>query len=166
MSIENLTALYEKVYIHKVRIMSRILKGDMALAEDVVQEAFTRAVKYIHLYDETRGMIETWFNAILFNALRDVQKSERNQQEIYKEISLHDVLDPAKSILTPEYKQDLYKHIQMSKNEKHRRILELFFLYGYSSKEISEIEEGMTQSNVTTIVMRFRSSLHTNDFRY
>lgn len=159
MKIDDLTNLYRAVYLAKVKAMARILGGDYALAEDVVQEAFTRAVRYIHLFDESRGMMETWFNAILFNALRDVQKQERHTQELYRELHLHDVIDPAKALFSPEYKSDLHKIVQTVTNEKHRRVLELFFLYGYSSTEISQIEADMTQSNVTTIVMRFRENL-------
>lgn len=164
MSLDNLTELYKKVYKGKVQLMTRILGGDRALAEDVVQEAFTRAVKYILLFDERKGMLETWFNAIMFNALRDIQKQERNYQELYREVFLHDVIDPAKAIMGPEYHYDIYRALQAVENDKHRRVLELFFLYGYSSKEISEVEEGVTQSNVTTIIMRFRGSLKKDDF--
>lgn len=166
MSLDKLTDLYRTVYKAKVKVMSRILGGDVALAEDVVQEAFTRAVKYILLFDEEKGLMETWFNAILFNALRDIRKQERNYQELYREIWLHDVMDPSKALLTPEYKRDIYLALQEVENDKHRRVLELFFLYGYTSKEIAEVEEGVTQSNVTTIVMRFRNGLKKDDFRH
>lgn len=162
-SLEKLTLMYRKIYAVKVKLMTRLTGGDFALAEDIIQEAFARAVKYLHLYDERKGLMETWFNAILFNALRDAQKQERNYQELHREIYLFDVFDPAKSILSPEHKEDIYLSIQAISNEKHRRVLELFYLYGYSSKEIAEIEEKMTQSNVTTIVMRFKESLKMDD---
>lgn len=159
MSLDRLTELYKKVYPIKLKKITKLLKGDTALAEDVVQEAFTRAIKYIHLFNEERGSIETWFNAILFNTMRDIQKQERHVAELNKEIHFYDLLDPAKPLITPEYLVDIYKYIQNISNRRHRSVLELFFIYGYSSKEISKIESNMTQSNVTTIVMRFREQL-------
>lgn len=159
MSIDLLTDTYRKNYRVKVKLMSRILRGDLALAEDVVQEAFTRAIKYIHLYDESRGLIDTWFNSILFNTLRDTQKIERNQQELHRELKLFDVIDSISPEKWPDYKEKIFSTIKLIQNTRHRRVLELFFIYGYSTTEIAQIEDRMTQSNVTTILMRFRELL-------
>lgn len=129
MSLDKLTDLYRTVYKAKVKVMSRILGGDVTLAEDVVQEAFTRAVKYILLFDEEKGLMETWFNAILFNALRDIQKQERNYQELYREIWLHDVMDPSKALLTPEYKRDIYLALQEVENDTSSCIRIILFVW-------------------------------------
>ena len=72
------------------------------------------------------------------------------------DISCEDVLTSVrgKSELIPQL-------IKTVESEKHRRVLELFFILGYSSKEISEIEERVSISNVTTIVGRFKEKLKT-----
>lgn len=164
MTIENITQIYKDTYPIKLKLVTRILRGDKALAEDVVQETFTRAIKYLSIYNEKKGSLNTWINSILFNTLRDLQKEERICHETLREFFLYHLDDPAKPLFTPEYKLELQEEINQVVNEKHRRVLELFYLYGYSSKEISEFEEDITQTNVTTIVMRFRKQLEKDDF--
>lgn len=157
--IKDLETFYRKTYAIKVKTLTKMLRGDRALAEDVVQEAFIRAINYSHLYNVDKGTIQAWFNAILFNTLRSTQRSERQKLDLSSEISVQNNINPVYEEKYSEYWWGIYNLIQKIPNQKHRRVLELFFLYGYSSTEISQIEADMTQSNVTTIVMRFRENL-------
>jgi RNA polymerase sigma factor (sigma-70 family) len=141
-------------------MMSRILKGDYASAEDVVQEAFCRAWKFRGLYDPDKGKFSSWFNAILFNALRDVQQEARAGPARYTpEISPDNILADVDLLDKKDKKKFLKKKISKVKKEKHRQVLELFFVLGYTSKEISQVVDKMTQTNVTTIIMRFKGGL-------
>lgn len=153
--MQEIESLYRQDYDIKVRTMSRILGGDYAAAEDVVQEAFTRALKFYPSYDPELATVHTWFNAILFNALRDYQKEKRGiSSSTTEEVSPEDVISyiNVDKTLIPEM-------IETIPNHKHRRILELFFVMGYTSSEISQIEDKTTVSNVTTIVNRFRERM-------
>lgn len=150
--MHDIEALYIRVYRHKVNLMSRILQGDYPAGEDVVQEAFTRAWRFYPSYDQERGEIEVWFNSILFNSLRDYQRQKRgdpppNSQDISPEEVLQE--EALVNDLIPE-------NIAKISNPAHRRILNLFFTMGYNSADISQIEPKMTQTNVTTIVNRFK----------
>ena len=147
--------LYREVRKKKVSLISRIL-GEKAGAEDVVQEAFCRAWKYWPSYNEELGSIETWFNSLLFNALSDYKKRSRMVYQETGEVSAND-------LLTEDY---LKKHeriisalIGNVKNDKHRRVLELFYLLGYTSREIAEMELGVSETNVRTIARRFRDKI-------
>lgn len=136
-------------------MMSRIMHGDYAGAEDVVQEAFTRAWKFYPAYDPERGPIEAWFNGILFNSLRDYQREKRGSPtSSSREIVPEDII----TTLNINNKE-LRDKVKAVVNRKHKRVLELFFMLGYTSTEISQMEEGMTVTNVTTIVNRFREDL-------
>lgn len=155
--VHKIEELYLKQYSHSVNIMARILK-DHAGAEDVVQEAFCRAWKFYSIYDPEKGKLESWFNAILFNALRDYQSASRFGYVVYNpEISADDVLEGIKD---RKVRRDfLLSKIEETINPIHRYVLELFFINGYTSTEISQVVEKMTQSNVTTIVTRFKERL-------
>src|SRR5690606_11219785 len=119
-------------YRGQLKLMTRILRGDIASAEDVVQEAYCRALRFWPMYDPDRGEIQPWFNRILFNALRDVQ------HQYNKAVStIVDGLDPAEVMATVKDKTNLSSQIAAVENEEHRHILELFFTYGYNSREIS-----------------------------
>lgn len=144
--------LYREIYTQKVILMSRILRGDYHLGEDVVQEAFLRAWKFYDLYDEERASIKTWFNGILFNALRDTQRESRGVKFVsHEDVSPEDLVLPENKSLS-----DIERIISKVPNEDHRDVLYLFYVRGYTSKEISQVVPKMTQTNVTTIATRFK----------
>lgn len=147
----------EEIYLNgnrgHVKMMTRILNGDWAAAEDVVQEAYARALQYFPTYDPERGPIIPWFNRILFNSLRDIQREYKSRPtESSDDIGEEEVLN---GVVLPD---NVVEIIQDVKNEKHQRILYLFYVLGYNSREITEIEDEVTQTNVTTVVSRFRDS--------
>jgi len=147
--------LYLSIYKQKVNTMGRILGGDYSAGEDVTQEAFCRAWKFYPSFDPNIGKLETWFNAILYNSLRDYQREMKGEPSSQaKEISPEDVLMNINTDFTL-----IRKEIGEIRNNKHRRVLELFFIMGYTSTEINQIEEKVSVSNVTTIVNRFREDI-------
>ena len=156
----NIEAYYNDQYNKKVKTISRILGGDHAAAEDIVQEAFARALTFYPSYDSKRGSVDKWFNSIMFNALKDYQRNDKgivhNDPE---EFSIADVFDLKQTTLVNRINTVLSNAIEKVKNETHRRVLELFFIMGYSSREIPQIERGVSQTNVTTLVMRFKENL-------
>ncbi len=151
---------YVDNFRRKVKLISRILRGDLASAEDVVQEAFARAIRFYPTYDDKRGTIDKWFNSIMFNALHDMQKNPNGVTQTSPEVlSVGDTLEGVNLTHSPDLNNYILSHIEEVENEKHKRILELFFILGYTSKEISQIETKTSQTNVTTLVMRFRDKL-------
>lgn len=149
--MKQIEQLYTETKNGHIKLMSRILGGDMSTAEDVVQEAFCRALQYWPSYDPKRGPLKPWFNRIMFNALRDIQQEYNNRpKEDCEGISLEDVLS---SNSLPE---TVVESIESVENDSHQRVLYLFYVLGYNSREISQIEEKMSQTNVTTIVNRFK----------
>jgi RNA polymerase sigma factor (sigma-70 family) len=132
------------------------LAGSRDAGEDVVQEAYMRAWKYKGSYNPNKAKLNTWFNTILYNSLRDYKK-----------------LDKLGGVVVDNKTDEIEEHVPYEKVQEHlllvwgeinemkghkriKRILYLFYILGYTSKEISEIEENVTQSNVTTISNRFK----------
>ena len=74
MNLETLYTKQRKTFVSKVR--PYVLSYDVA--EDIVQDAFTRAVSCLHQYDKRRGSIKGWFMKILFSCvwkhLRELKK--------------------------------------------------------------------------------------------
>lgn len=150
---------YRENYRTKVAIISRVLR-DMSSAEDVVQEAFFRALKFHKSFDPKLGSLDKWFNSIMFNCLREHQRNMKGfHHSDSATISCEDVLGNIDVIHGTDKQSYLYSKIREVKNPEHKRVLMLFFRLGYTSKEISQIESGMSQSNVTTIVHRFKEGL-------
>ena len=149
----NIEQFYRDNSLKQTKMMSRILANDYAAAEDVVHEAYTRAIQYLDSYNPDRAKFSTWFNKILFNSLRDIQQEYKNRPT--EDINLISTED----VHLPQTEEDLETYIWGVKNDKHQQVLYLFFILGYDSKEISQIEEDMSQTNVTTIVNRFKQEL-------
>lgn len=150
--------LYRELAPKKAKIMARIVKDDAA-GEDIVQEGFLRAWKYYPAFNPERSGIETWLNAILFNALRDYQNEAKSNVGVSKDVSPEDVLGDVNLSSDPELRELVQTSIENVKNEIHREVLYLFFILGYTAKETSQIVPKMTVTNVTTIVTRFREKI-------
>lgn len=160
---KEIEALFRKNRRYYVQVMSSILRGDWGAAEDVVQEAFCRALYYQDSFDKRRAKLATWFNKILFNALRDVQKEGRiTPAPLNLDYSSEDLFEEMDLKETVEFHNHLSERIGEVRNDYHQRILILFFINGYTSREISEVEEKTSVSNVTTIVGRFRLAMLEN----
>jgi len=144
---------YEK---HKKKI-ARIINGDTTTAEDIVQEAYMRAWKYRDSYDRKRSGISTWFNTILYNTLRDFQKSFKDNQEDSGDVDRFYEEENLKSIAV--HLPVIEREIKKMKNERIKRVLTLYYILGYTSTEISQVEADTTVTNVTTICNRFRKKL-------
>lgn len=149
----NFDEFYRVNHERQIKTIQRYLKSEYEQAEDVVQEAYSRAIKYRNSYNEDLSAINTWFNTILFNVLKEVQnkevlnepyEEERHSEELWEQTT-HEVFE---------------KELALLKNKKHKHILELFYLVGYSSREIAQVVPNVTQTNVTTIANRFKQRLH------
>lgn len=148
--INTLEAFYKENKENHVKIITKFLKFNKHLAEDIVQESYMKAFQYWSSYNETKGSVQTWFNKILFNTLRSYQRKN------IATLSLKDNhANPEQYLAQIVF---LNEEISLIKNKKHRQILELFYIAGYSSREISSFVK-ISRSNITTICSRFRKTV-------
>lgn len=160
MNTQEIENLYRRLYKKKIKLLTFILKGDVATAEDVFQETFARAFKYKHIYNEKKGTEETWINSIMFKVLWSIQQESKHiTPPKVEELTANDLLEMDQLQTSPEFRQHLLKEINSVRNDKHKKVLLLFFMFGYSSIEIAEMGLGVSQTNVTTIVNRFKESI-------
>ena len=130
--------------------------GGRPNAEDVVQEAFYRALKYQNSYKDTFEF-NPWFNRILNNALRAAKKDVR-MRGIVVEVNEEDLapIDPSQ-----EHEYLLYQvQEEIDKQPPARReIFDLYFFQGYKPNEICEVVEGYTNGNIRIMLHRFKDTL-------
>ena len=107
--------------------------GGPANAEDVVQEAFARALRYIDSYQPEVRPLPAWFNTILNNAWHDFRKEERDQGMIRVDEDVIDNLD--NEVFKSELVEKLIAEIDGMK-EPASEILRRFILLGYTAKEV------------------------------
>jgi len=135
-----------------VSMVSRYL-GSKPNAEDVVQEAYSRTLKYWKAYHPDQGF-NTWFGTVLNNAIKDFFKKELLRG--MNDDTPVEVASPSQAFQRIQVKE-LAEMIEGE--EKHTaNILRLFLLEGYNATEVGQcVPESPT--NVRKIVQRFRAKL-------
>ena len=97
---------------------------------------------------------------VLWGIKRENMATPVNRSE---DLSVGQILDLDRLQTSPELRAFIIKEIESVRNPRHKKVLFLFFMFGYSSSEIAEMGFDMSQSNVTTIVNRFKNLLKESD---
>jgi RNA polymerase sigma factor (sigma-70 family) len=137
------------------RVKGRV--GGAFNAEDVVQEAFTRALTYRSSFDPERLTLNAWFNTILNNACKDFKREEKMQgmtEELTEQNGgLYDLGVEGKDV-----QRKVEEEIKDYPN-KQRDVLTLYYLRGYSRRDVAKVLDVST-NYVKVLSYRFRA-----DFR-
>lgn len=142
---------------HYKRSFNRLVKrlsfraGSPQDAEDIVQDAYERALKYIDAYDVEQDF-EIWFGRIMFNCLKDHNKKSRGYTVV--EFEEHHGGGEDCRMLPKEALDQIWKRID-SKPAEFAEILRLHFKNGYSINDINKIVGGKYDATAQTI-KRFR----------
>lgn len=130
--------LYDLYYQAMYTVALRYVKNSFE-AEDVMQDAFIKAFKKIHLYKEEVAF-GAWLKRIVINQSIDwLKKRKLTLVSINEEVTLVEENDDWNVGATISY-DDIVSSIDKLK-EKYRVVLSLYLLEGYDHKEISQILE-------------------------
>lgn len=125
------------------------------IAEECVQEAYLRAIKYINAFNPDLDTFEKWFEGILRNAINDCRTIEKDRG-VTKELT-DDLVEEVAS------KKDKAQYVLVMKyineDSKNRTILTLFFLLGYKTKDIAEYTN-ISHTYIRQIIFRFRNKMY------
>lgn len=150
----------EIIELHYKKNFSTLVKkfyraaGSTHGAEDIVHDAYERALKYYsedHIKD-----FDPWFSVVLRNSLRDFKRAERGYSEDV-EVDEYDHVGAYCSGLSDKHWREIIQLINR-KSEAHKEVLTLYFLKGFSYKDISKITRN-TYFNAYKIVSRFKEEL-------
>jgi RNA polymerase sigma-70 factor, ECF subfamily len=120
-------------------------------AEDVVQEAYTRAIKYQKSFDGTN--LDRWFSTILNNTLREF----KNIQKGYAAIEYEDEEEAVEYVYPNRIMSEVYEMIN-KRPLLQKEILTLFFHHEYSAKDISNLLP-YSYAQIHQVIQRFRNEL-------
>lgn len=123
-------------------------------AEDVVQEAYVRALKYQHTYIQG-SPFENWFSRILSNSLKDFINAEREYS------SIDDLQEDEEGIECSSYPSSVKREVIEAIEElssDHREIVRLNIVYGYDLRDIVRITD-MKYKTIDQIIQRFKKGL-------
>lgn len=142
---------YQDNFDSLVKKINRIC-GNYHDAEDVVQDAFERAVRYLHTCND----MDKWFNIILRNTYRDFVR-QRMGWPTTKPIDEH--LEELEAVIVDHLRPSMVGTIdEMIEKEKepNRTIIALHVNYGFSQGEIACIVAGTSIGNINNILNRFK----------
>lgn len=148
----NLEEFYKRNYRSSIKKVMPYV-SDYAVAEDLVQEAFTKALGCIDQYDEKKGEFKGWFTKVLFSVLWNYKRANKR---IPNTIDISEVLDSEELSYCDEI--DLIPYLKKRTNKHHRKVLIARFLLGYSDTETAEVCK-TSPENVRKVVQRFRETV-------
>lgn len=126
--------------------------------EDVVQEAFTKALTFLETYEEEREF-GTWFYTILNNCHKDYVR-----QEILKGQTKDDFDEDNFPIMSPDIEVD-YLQIKRikedidAKPEPLSTVLRLYFVYNYAPLDISYLVDGLARKTIRNYISDFKTEM-------
>lgn len=125
-------------------------------AEDVLQEAFVRALTYWDTFDPEHKELGAWFSTILKNSLRDFKRDEWlfGMGEEFDE----DQYDPQEMTLKEdELIRKIYELVE-GKLDHQQEVLLLYFEKHYSFSDIHKIT-GLKLTAIKSVVARFKAEV-------
>jgi RNA polymerase sigma factor (sigma-70 family) len=133
----------------------RVPNRSKHLAEECVQEAYARALKYFKTFNPKQDVFEKWFEGVLRNSVNDCRSIEKDRG-VSKELSDEDGAD-----LTPFKKERTMAAVVLRdmKDDVNKQVLNMFLVLGFKTKDISEYT-GITHTNVRQVIYRFRSNMN------
>jgi len=145
---------YYKIVVK--RAIQRVPDKSEALAEEVVQEAYAKALKFWKAYNPERSEFVTWYNRILNGCIADCIRNEGNGPPS---------LDNEDDNLEPYILDDnaWIPHaivVQIKEGIKQQKpdvseVLNMFFILGMKTIDIAECTN-LGHANVRKMIQRFR----------
>ncbi len=144
-------------------LVKRIQARHMQLvdAEDVVQEAFVRAIKYSDSFNPERLEIGAWFNTILNNAFKDYRHANFTGDFSFTEEFTEEAVDGVNCTEKAITDKDMVEHVkaEMSKlSNTNASIVQLSLLNGYKLKEVAQVLD-LKLEHVRKTLFRFKKSM-------
>ena len=124
-------------------------------AEDVVQEAFCNAMRYVDAYVD-KEKLENWFGTILSNAANDFARQERRTGMTSDEDELTDDLDTI--AFREEMVSKVLGEIEAEPDEDVRRALTANVLYQWKPGEIATWSP-LSGGHIRILIHRFKVAM-------
>lgn len=141
---------------NRERLVKKIARrgGSPDIAEDIVQEAFYRALKYADSFDPTQPF-EGWFTRILNNSLKAYKNAEKRGS--YEQFDEEDVDGTDCRMFNQQLWEQIRQEINQY-NDEHYEVLNLYFEHGYKPRDICKVVD-MKYKNVETVLQRFKRNI-------
>jgi RNA polymerase sigma factor (sigma-70 family) len=136
--------------------------GTFEDAEDVVQTAYYRAIRWQHSFNNDANAFERWFYSILNNSLKEFKRYQRGEALAeFDEEAEEGVGDPTYTALLSK---EIMHKIMNKEDSPHglpiSELLTFYFIHNLRPKEISSMM-GININTVNQTIQRFKNELET-----
>jgi RNA polymerase sigma-70 factor, ECF subfamily len=135
--------------------------GDRGLAEEVVQDVFTRVWRHATEYDASRGSVRTWLYGITRNAIVDLERHRARRPPLASREPDDEGADNDEPIERALLRWQVQAALERLTPE-HREVVRLAHLGGLSVREIAErtgLAEGTVKSRTYYALQNLRLAL-------
>ncbi len=154
--VDLVVRIEEHYRVNRNRIVKRYTKfaGTKEAAEDIVQEAYYRALRYKDSYNSD-SKFETWFSRILKNVLNHYKNVEKggSYEEFDEEVVEGIEFCGYNRVLLEQIRNEIFSY-----GDDSQEVLSLYFKWGYSPREISQIVD-MKYKAIEQSIYRFKVSI-------
>jgi RNA polymerase sigma-70 factor, ECF subfamily len=155
-------ALYKR---YELAIFNLILKytGDKCLAQDLLQETFTRIWFAAHSFNKEKGRFKTWLFTIALNITKS-EMSKKQYSYYYLDISEKNIADTGLEDTEEEMPDTRMANIETARHVKHALsklepfLREIIILKHYQQLKFSEIAQ-ITNTPEGTLKSRFHRAI-------
>lgn len=154
---ETVVAHYNKNYKKLVKhAIYRVPNRAEHLAEEVVQEAYAKALKFFKAYDPERNKFEPWFNRIFNGCVSDCIKAEGGSHPSFddEDNNLEPFIIDNNQWIPKDMVIKIKEGIDAQRPEA-AEVLRMFFILGMETPDIASCTN-LTHTNVRQIIYRFR----------
>jgi RNA polymerase sigma factor (sigma-70 family) len=158
------TTAFVRRYQARVFGLAHTMVGDRGTAEEIAQEAFLRAWRHADAYDPRRGQVATWLLAITRNLAIDRLRVKRPEPvDPSTLVRMVETAWGAHPQAAPEAAERGGVHAAVAAlPEEQRRAVLLAVLFGFTAREIGELEGaplGTAKTRIRTALMKLRAEL-------
>lgn len=148
--------IIEHYVLNRQKLVKRMTfrVGSSAAAEDIIQTAYERALRY-HSKGGVVEKFDQWFGIVLRNALCEYQNNEKGYSQGNEEDDEH--VEGSEAHFPDRIRAEILWMIE-DRSKDHQEILTMYFQQEYSAKDISQITE-YSYAKVHQTIQRFRNEL-------
>jgi RNA polymerase sigma factor (sigma-70 family) len=162
-------AAFVRRFQHRVFGLTLSILRDRGAAEEAAQEAFVRAWRHASAYDPRRGTVAAWLLTIARNAsinMLPARRADPVDPRLLAAMGGAQGSDDGQVARVADSDQLRRALALLPRNQK--RVLVLAAIYGFTAKEMSEMEGvplGTVKTRIRSAMMKLRSELGVRDDR-
>lgn len=161
-------AAFVRRFQHRVFGLTLSILRDRGAAEEAAQEAFVRAWRHASAYDPRRGAVAGWLLTIARNVSINMLPTRRvdpiDPELLAVQASGSIEYGPEDRVVDSELLREALARVP----EEQRRALVLAVYYGFTAREMSELDGlplGTVKTRIRSAMMKLRTELGVSDDR-